>query len=140
MRIQDNRKEEIITEIKAYLSHVLRANDCLTVYKSICDATKEYETEINIAPGFFQITMDAVVYEFLMELSRLYVGSKDDEMTIEKLIRIVKANQGLFSDSYEVDYQTESGELIAEKYSFNVKGEISFWRIVTRDIFCIESK
>ena len=88
-------KERMIKEIKAYLIRIVWINDYLTVYKSVSDASVEYNNEINMAPAFFQISLDAIRYSFCMELAKLY-GKSENEGTIKGLIKLIRNNKNLF--------------------------------------------
>ena len=88
-------KHKLICEIDAYMRHIVFASDCLVAYKSVLDATTKYNAQINIAPGFFSVSLNSISKCLCVELSKLFLGS-GDEKTMRKLINVVKANQNLF--------------------------------------------
>ena len=96
-------REQLIQELEAYLRHIIFASDCLASYKSILDGSSKYNDQINIAPGFFSVSMNALSKCLCIELAKLFVGSRS-EKTIQKLIGIVKANQNLFPKEREIPY------------------------------------
>ena len=96
-------REQLIEELEAYLRHIIFASDCLVSYKSILDGSSKYNDQINIAPGFFSISMNALSKCLCIELAKLFVGS-GSEKTMQKLIGIVNANQNLFPKEKKTPY------------------------------------
>ena len=88
-------KEQFIEETEAYLRHIFFASDCLACYKSILDGSSKYNNQINIAPGFFSVSLHALSKCLCIELSKLFLGS-GDEKTMHKFINVAKANQNIF--------------------------------------------
>lgn len=88
-------REQFVAEIEAYLRHVIFASDCLVCYKSILDGSSKYNNQINIAPGFFSVSLHALSKCLCIELSKLFLGA-GNEKTMHKLINIAKANQNIF--------------------------------------------
>lgn len=88
-------KEEMVSELKAYMHHIFYAQECLTVQDTIRKLKSEYLDEMNLAPAFFQLTVYTMFRTAYLEVAKLYRGSSD-ERTIWKLINIVNANINLF--------------------------------------------
>ncbi|MBR6500826.1 MAG: hypothetical protein IKT25_04860 [Firmicutes bacterium] len=106
-------KEQLIEELEAYLNHIIFAEDCLVCYKSILNGSKNYNKQINLSPGFFGVSMNALSKCLFVELAKLFVGSSRTERTMQKLINIVKANQNLFPKTKEEKRQ--DGNIVIEK-------------------------
>lgn len=85
------------------MRHIIFASDCLVCYKSILDGSSKYNDQINIAPGFFSVSLNALSKCLCIELAKLFVGS-GSEKTIHHLIGIVKANQNIFPKKKEIPY------------------------------------
>lgn len=95
----ENKKKdcqcELYREITAYLQHINFARNCCVAYKSLYDNIQNNAQILNHAVGFFTITQYALSKCLLIELAKLFCGSSK-ERTIQKLIRIVLANQNAF--------------------------------------------
>ena len=134
MRRAIKSKDELIKEIKHIKSTIRMANDYLEVWRSIKRATKEdgFEKEINIAPGFFNITTNALISSLFIEISKLFDKSGNKACSIPQLLN--SCAQSLPSMQFEAetyltkDYMGQqshrvfrTGEQIKEKFQEDIK-------------------
>ena len=89
-------KDEMYSEINAYLQHVNFAKQCYDAYMCLFKNIEENHDIITKASGFFTITKYALNKCLLIELAKMYCGSKQ-EKNISKLINIASANFHLFT-------------------------------------------
>jgi len=89
-------KDEMYSEINAYLQHVNFAKQCYDAYMCLFKIIEENHDIITKASGFFTITKYALNKCLLIELAKMYCGSKQ-EKNISKLINIASANFHLFT-------------------------------------------
>lgn len=119
-------REQLIGELEAYLRHIIFASDCLVSYKSILDGSSKYNDQINISPGFFSVSMNALSKCLCIELAKLFVGS-GSEKTIQKLIGIVRANQDLFPKEKKIPYYWADNPHrppMIEREKINIKADL----------------
>lgn len=90
-----SRQQELYIDITAYLQHINFARNCLTAYTALYDNIQNNDQILNHAAGFFTITQYALSKCLLLELAKLFCGSRK-ERTIQKLMGIVQANQDAF--------------------------------------------
>lgn len=117
---------QLIREVEAYLRHIIFASDCLVCYKSILDGSAKYNDQINIAPGFFTVSMHALSKCLCIELAKLFVGS-GSEKTMHKLVSVVSANQHLFPKQKETLYfleENQNSRPIVEIQEIHIKEDL----------------
>lgn len=68
----------------------------LEIYKDIAAVWKEYIKELNIAPTFFMMTVDAHKYAILMGLNRL-LDTKPRHLSMRTFLDFIKVNLDIFS-------------------------------------------
>lgn len=120
-------KQQLIEEIRAYLRHIIFASDCLSCYRSIIDASRDRNDQINLSPGFFSISMHALSKCLCIELAKLY-DHKTTEKTIYALVGVVKANQHLFPKKKDVSYLWDdpvSGVCKDETVKIDIKADLA---------------
>lgn len=115
----DNEKETLIKEIEMYLRHITMAHNYFIAYKSLIDSidSEAFNNKINCAPAFFSVTYNALIDCLLLELSKLYCDSHNDERTLKKLINKVEAKAKLFPTEITYGANSEDGE----KYPNSIK-------------------
>ena len=121
-------KENLVEEIKMYLSHITVAHDYYIARKTLVNSvnSKEFNGIINMAPAFFSATLNALFDSLQLELSKLYCDTQKNEKTLNKLINIAEANANLFP--MEVVYganveDAENSEFEIKK--INIKNDLS---------------
>ncbi len=118
-------REGLIDTIKGYLYHVREANDCLIVYQSICKAVSNRTDEVNLSPGFFNITLSACINAYLLELAKLFDASKNrGERTFRKLLHIIEQNASLFPVEIHSEFVLDDGKVEQIIEPFSVFAEI----------------
>lgn len=121
-------KENLVEEIKMYLSHITVAHDYYIAWKTLVDSvnSKEFNGKINMAPAFFSVTLNALFDSLQLELSKLYCDTQKNEKTINKLINIAEANANLFPTDVVYGANIEDAENSEfEIKKINIKNDLS---------------
>lgn len=88
------------------------AHSYFIAYKTLIDSidSEAFNAKINCAPAFFSTTYNALIDCLLLELSKLYCDTHNDERTLKKLINKAEANAKLFPVEIKVGVNVEDGE------------------------------
>ncbi len=118
-------RNELKDIIKGYLNHIRDANDFLIAYKSICKSASDYNDELNLSPGFFNIALIACLNSFVLELAKLYDNRHEDEKTFFKLLGIIGGNSKLFPCSIQIEYLLDKNTIFRDEEKFDVLAEVA---------------
>ncbi len=72
-------KEEIVTDIRQFISNVTFINDCTSLLKTMELAKEKYKKEMNLAPTFFGVTQQALVKIIIIETYKIFEVDIDKE-------------------------------------------------------------
>lgn len=89
-------KEELEKIIESYCSRITYLNDCFMLHMLMINSQKDYLSEINEFPAFYQLSEKSFIHICIIELAKLYEYSDKSVSGIEKLINLCEANQNLF--------------------------------------------
>ena len=102
--MSNNMTKEKLEKIIYRLIHELKlAKDCLSVFRTINDAKEHRRREVQSAIGFFDTAQRSAKYTLYMMLCNLYESdSRNEVLSISKLINICEQNQSIFPDRYVI--------------------------------------
>ena len=95
-----------------YLRHITMAHSYFIAYKTLIDSidSEAFNDKINCAPAFFSVTYNALIDCLLLELSKLYCDSHNDERTLKKLINKAETQAKLFHEAFTSGANVEDGD------------------------------
>ena len=111
-------KENLIKEVKKFLSEITFINDQLSVYLDISASVDDPDCldKLNQAPAFFTITILALRSNIIMGVARLF-DADPEAKTIKKLIARSKSNKKYFSSELKTGFIYEDDQ---EKGEVNI--------------------
>lgn len=111
-------KEELEAKIESYCSRITYLNDCFELHKLMINSQKEYISEINEFPAFYQLAEKSFIHVCIIELAKLYDYGSD--AGLNKLINICESNKNLFLKSFNNEItDCDTGEIV-RKYEITV--------------------
>lgn len=111
MSMNNVEKENLIIEIKRFLTEITIINDQLSVYLDIyaCIEDPDCLLKLNQAPAFFTITKLALRSNIIMGVSRLF-DSDPNVKSIKKLITRSKSSKRLFKLEFNTGFIYEENQ------------------------------
>lgn len=86
---------ELATELRNMLLRLAHINDCFLLHKKLLTYKTEMNTEMNIAPAFFQIVMYSLEHTYMVDLFKLYDRDKKAK-GIRKAINLCEQYSTIF--------------------------------------------
>ena len=111
-------KDELEAKIESYCSRITYLNDCFELHKLMINSQKEYISEINEFPAFYQLAEKSFIHVCIIELAKLYDYGSD--AGLEKLINICEANQNLFLKKFHNELTDCNTDEIVRSYDIPV--------------------
>lgn len=111
-------KEKMFEEIEAYFQHINYAYNTGVAYFALIDDAV-VENIANKAPGFFTMAQYALSKTLLIELAKMFCGTKEKkERTFRKLTNMVEGNCHLFTSPKAIKRLCEEAkDLLDNTYS-----------------------
>lgn len=92
-----NKEKDFLHYYDILSRQLINANGHWVIYKYLIDALVEYSREIDVARGFFFLTIQGHYFETIMRLNTFFdLGG--DNISIYKLIEFIKQNYDIFSN------------------------------------------
>lgn len=108
------KQEKIRDEIIAYLQHINFANNCLVAYNTLYNRIQYNDQLLNRAPGFFTITQYALNKCLLIELSKLFCGSKPQRTIHQLLSNVIATNDAFTEGNAKQVYDDAKSKIVTE--------------------------
>ena len=89
--------ESMKSELLQYLKQIQFAKDCAVAYGTMINVATDYNDLAHEATGFFMVVKKSLSHSIDLEVAKLY-GRAKDEKNLQKLLRIVEANQNVFKE------------------------------------------
>lgn len=86
---------ELANELRNMLMRLAHINDCFLLRKKLLTYKTEMNTEMNIAPAFFQIVMYSLEHTYMVDLFKLYDRDRNAK-GLRKVINICEQHSTIF--------------------------------------------
>ena len=120
-------KENLKKEIDQYVNNLRIAQNTFQAYKGLQNLINEYNKEINLMPGFIQLTLLSFQTTFLLETYKLVDYGSDK--CIQKLLKACENNENLFEKRIRIEIPIEGkskGEIYTQE--IDIDADIKFIR------------
>jgi hypothetical protein len=98
---------ELANELRNMLMRLAHINDCFLLHKKLLTYTTEMNTEMNIAPAFFQIVMYSLEHTYMVDLFKLYDRDRNSK-GLRKAINLCEQHSTIFPKERILFRDTES--------------------------------
>ena len=109
------KKQQIMQhEITAYLEHINFANNCLVAYRTLYKQIQDNDSLLKKAPGFFTITQYALSKCLLIELSKLFCGTRPQRTIHQLLSNVIATNDAFTEGNAKQIYDDAKSKIVNE--------------------------
>lgn len=89
------QKNDLATELRNSLLRLTNINDCFLLYKKLLTYQNEMNSEMNIAPAFFQMVMYSLEHTYIIDLFKFYDRDRNSK-GLRKAINLCEQHSALF--------------------------------------------
>ena len=132
---------ELANELRNMLLRLASINDCFLLHKKLLIYKTEMNTEMNIAPAFFQIVMYSLEHTYIVDLFKLYDRDKNAK-GLRKAINLCEQYSTIFPKERIMfrDTERKRSEIVKINVIKDIKGMKEKLDIIAPVVKCLQGR
>lgn len=132
---------ELANELRNMLLRLASINDCFLLHKKLLIYKTEMNTEMNIAPAFFQIVMYSLEHTYIVDLFKLYDRDKNAK-GLRKAINLCEQYSKIFPKERIMfrDIERKRNEIVKINVIKDIKGMKEKLDIIDPIVKCLQGR